>query len=293
MSAMSLSGLAFALVFAAAAPEPDPTKPVLLTVPGMDRVRVRKNVVYERVGGEELLADVYLPPESSKDMGTRPPVVVFQAGGAENTKDWASYTSLGRLCAASGFAAVAFNHRLRYPQRRYAEGAEDLRNLLEMLRRDGASLGLDGSRVAVATFSGGGPMLAPLLRQPPPSIRALAGFYSFLDTEHVKLDEAEITAETARAFSPLRAMESATAVPPLFIARAGKDAIPGVNPSIDRFVAKALERNLTMTVVNHPSGAHGFDHRDDDVRTREILEMALAFFRAHLAPVRGAASLPK
>ena len=80
MSAMSLSGLAFALVFAAAAPEPDPTKPVVMTVPGMDRVRVRKNVVYERVGGEELLADVYLPPEGSKSMGTRPPVVVFQAG---------------------------------------------------------------------------------------------------------------------------------------------------------------------------------------------------------------------
>jgi acetyl esterase/lipase len=248
----------------------------------MDRVRVRKNVAYEKVGGAELLADVYLPPDGSTSMGPRPPVVVFQAGGAENTKDWAAYTSLGRLFAASGFAAVPFNHRLRYPQRRYAEGAEDLRNLLEMLRRDGPSLGLDGSRVAVATFSGGGPMLAPLLRQPPPSIRALAGFYAFLDTEHVKLQEAEITAETAKAFSPLVSIGSASRIPPLFIARAGKDAIPGVNASIDAFVARALQRNLTLAVVNHPEGSHGFDHKDDDARTREILEMALAFFRAHL-----------
>ena len=136
--------------------------------------------------------------------------------------------------------------------------------------------------------------------QPPPAVRALAGFYSFLDTEHVKLDEAGITAETARAFSPLEAIESGgAAIPPLFIARAGKDAIPGVNQSIDRFVEKALERNLTFTLVNHPAGSHGFEHRDDDVRTREILRMALAFFREHLtgqgefpAPVRGAASLP-
>ena len=278
---MSFAGVAFALALAAAAPEPDPTKAVVMTVPGMDRVRIRKNVVYERVGGAELLADIYLPPEETRT--ARPGVVVFQAGGAENTKDWAAYTSLGRLVAASGLGAVAFNHRLRYPQRRYAEGAEDLRAILELLRRDGSALGLDGSRVAVATFSGGGPMLAPLLRQPPPSIRALAGFYSFLDTEHVKLDEAGITAETARAFSPLGAIESGKAeVPPLFIARAGKDAIPGVNKSIDAFVAKALERNLTFTVVNHPIGAHGFDHKDDDARTREILEMALAFFRVHL-----------
>jgi acetyl esterase/lipase len=279
---MSFAGLAFALVLATPAASDPQTAQVVLKVPGMDRVRVRKNVVYEKVGGEELLADVYLPPDDPKGKGARPPVVVFQAGGAENTKDWGIYTSLGRLFAASGLAAVPFNHRLRYPQRRYAEGAEDLRNLLEMLRRDGASLGLDGSRVAVATFSGGGPMLAPLLRQPPSSIRALAGFYAFLDTEHVKLDEAGITAETARAFSPLVSIESASRIPPLFIARAGKDAIPGVNASIDSFVARALQRNLTLTVVNHPEGSHGFDHKEDDARTREILEMALAFFRAHL-----------
>jgi acetyl esterase/lipase len=277
---MSFAGLVFALV--AAATEPDPTHAVVMTVPGMDRVRVRPNLVYEEVGGTKMHADVYLPPDDGK--GTRPPVVVFQAGGAENTKDWAAYTSISRLFAASGFAAVAFNHRLRYPQRRYAEGAEDLRNLLELLRRDGPSLGLDGTRVAIATFSGGGPMLAPLLRDRPPSVRALAGFYAFLDTEHVKLEEAEITKQTARAFSPLAAIESGAQPPPLFVARAGRDAIPGVNVSIDRFVAKALERNLTLTVVNHPAGAHGFDHKDADARTREILEMALAFFRAHLGP---------
>jgi acetyl esterase/lipase len=282
----NFASLAFVLFLVTPAASDPQTAQVVLKVPGMDRVRVRKNVVYEKVGGEELLADIYLPPEDAKTAG-RPPVVVFQAGGAENTKDWGVYTSLSRLFAASGFAAVPFNHRLRYPKRQYAEGAEDLRALLELLRRDGSSLGLDGSRVAVATFSGGGPMLAPLIRQRPPAVRALAGFYAFLDTEHVKLGEAGIRSETARAFSPLVALEAspnASAIPPLFIARAGKDAIPGVNASIDRFVADALERNLTVTVVNHPAGSHGFDHKEDDARTREILEMALAFFRAHLGP---------
>ena len=281
-----MNGLALGLLLlftAAPPPEPDPTKAVVLTVPGMDRVRVRRDIAYEQVGGTAFLADVYLPPEGAA--GGPPPVVIFQAGGAENTKDWAAYTSLGRLFAASGFGAVAFNHRLRYPQRHYAEGAEDLRAILELLRRDGASLGVDGSRVAVATFSGGGPMLAPLLRQRPASVRALAGFYSFLDTEHVNLAEAEITSETAKAFSPLAAIETTapSAIPPLFLARAGKDSIPGVNHSIDAFVARALEKNLTLTVVNHPNGSHGFEHKDDDARTREILTMALAFFREHLA----------
>jgi dienelactone hydrolase len=290
LSALAPFTLAVALLTATAGAQPTPaparpdpsTATVVMRVAGMDRVRVRKNVVYEKVGGLELAADIYLPPDDGK--GVRPPVVVLQAGGAENTKDWGIYTSLGRLLAASGLAAVPFNHRLRYPRRQYEEGAQDLRALLEMLRRDGGPLGLDGSRVAVATFSGGGPMLAPMLRDRPPQVRCLAGFYSFLDTEHVNLGEAGITGETAREFSPLEALEASPSAPlPLFIARAGKDEIPGVNASIDEFAAAALARNVAFTLVNHPTGSHGFDHRDDDARTHEILEMAIAFFQSHLA----------
>ena len=72
------AGFAIALIFAAAPPEPDPTKAVVLTVPGMERVRVRRDVVYEKVAGGELLADVYLPPDTGAG-ASRPPVVVLQA----------------------------------------------------------------------------------------------------------------------------------------------------------------------------------------------------------------------
>jgi acetyl esterase/lipase len=263
-------------------PAPDPTAAtVVLKVPGMERVRVRRDVVYAKVDGKELAADVYLPPAVGK--GGKPPVVVLQAGGAENTKDWGIYTSLGRLLAASGLAAVPFNHRLRYPRRQYQEGAADLAALLELLRREGSSLGLDGGRVAVAVFSGGGPMLAPLLRDRPVEVRCLAAFYAFLDTEHVNLAEAGINSEIARRYSPLAQLEARpSGLPPLFIARAGRDAIPGVNASIDRFAAVALSHNVPIALVNHPAGSHGFDHREDDARTREVLEMAIAFFRANL-----------
>ncbi len=258
----------------------DPTTAtVVMKVPGMDRVRVLRDVVYEKVGDLELAADVYLPPEDGKS--GRPPAVVLVAGGAENTKAWGIYTSLGRLLAASGLAAVPFNHRLRYPRRQYEEGAADLAALLEMLRRDGARLGLDAERLAVATFSGGGPMLAPLIEKRPAGVVCLAAIYAFLDTEHVDLAEAGITEAVAQKFSPLRQLiANPTGMPPLFIARAGKDAIPGVNASIDQFVSTALSRNAPITLVNHPSGSHGFDHRDDDARTREILAMAIAFFKA-------------
>ena len=63
--------LFFLLSLAAPEPTPVPARPdpatasVVLKVPGMDRVRVRKNVVYEDVGGVSLAADIYLPPEGA------------------------------------------------------------------------------------------------------------------------------------------------------------------------------------------------------------------------------------
>jgi acetyl esterase/lipase len=275
----------------AQAPPPTPaparsdpaTATVVLKVPGMDRVRVRKDLVYSTVDGAALGADVYLPPDGTK--AARPPVVILVAGGAENTKAWGIYTSLGRVLAASGLASVPFNHRLRYPRRQYEEGAADLSALIAYLRQNQTKLELDASRIAVAVFSGGGPMLAPMIRERPAEVRCLVNFYAFLDTEHVDVAQAGTTPEVVKKFSPRLQFEANPAsLPPLFIARAGQDAIPGVNASIDRFVAVALERNAPITLVNHVSGAHGFDHINDDARTREILKMAIEFLRTHLQP---------
>jgi hypothetical protein len=69
---------------------------------------------------------------------------------------------------------------------------------------------------------------------------------------------------------------------PLFIARAGGDT-PQLNETLDRFVAKALARDLPITVVNHPAAPHAFDIFDDSEATREIIRQALAFMRFHLS----------
>jgi hypothetical protein len=71
-------------------------------------------------------------------------------------------------------------------------------------------------------------------------------------------------------------------IPPMFIARAGRDEVPGVLDSIDRFVAKALAANIALTLMNDPQGVHGFDNQNDDDRSREIIRTAIAFIGAHL-----------
>src|ERR1044071_9067148 len=71
---------------AASTPREDPpwlkefvAKRIVYSVPGMEQVKVRKNFVYKRVGGEELRADVYSPPGSQT--GARRPAVLFIHGG--------------------------------------------------------------------------------------------------------------------------------------------------------------------------------------------------------------------
>jgi hypothetical protein len=58
--------------------------------------------------------------------------------------------------------------------------------------------------------------------------------------------------------------------------------MPGVNESIDNFLAKALICNLPITFINHPTAPHAFDVMDDSETSREIIRQILTFMRFHL-----------
>lgn len=72
------------------------------------------------------------------------------------------------------------------------------------------------------------------------------------------------------------------AIPPLLIARAGRDA-PALNASVDAFVRAALEKGVTLDFLTHPAGRHAFDLFDDDARSRTVIRRTLAFLGENLA----------
>jgi dipeptidyl aminopeptidase/acylaminoacyl peptidase len=72
-------------------------------------------------------------------------------------------------------------------------------------------------------------------------------------------------------------------LPPLLLARAGRDH-GALLESTDTFVRKAQERGVDLMVLDHPTGQHGFDTRDDDERSRQIIRETLEFFVRHLGP---------
>lgn len=246
----------------------------------------KRGITYKEVAGRSLKLDVYLPGTlAARD---RRPVIVFIAGGGGDVepRTWPGYVSWGRLAAASGFIGVTFTHRLGFPKRLYKESASDLNELLQYLRTHAQAYQMDASRVALVAFSGGGPLLTVAFRDRPASVRCIVGFYPFLDTDHVDPVAAETPPDEVREFSPIRHIEPAASMPPVLILRAGRDAVAGVNASIDRFAAQALSQNLPFTLANHPDGEHGFDARNDVPRTRELMAQTIQFLHAHLDAVR-------
>ena len=229
-------------------------------VPGMEAVEVDSHIPYATRDGVTQRYDVYggAPKRSTK-------VVLLVHGGPipdslqATPADWGLFQSLARLLAASGVTAVMFNHRFFSP-----ELAPTAMNDIEDLMSH-----LGSEQVGLWVFSGGGSLLGRLLRNTPASVRCVVAYYAALD-------------DNKREFSAADAIkENAGRVPPILVARGGLD-MPQLNDTIDRFVAAALKKNVTIDVMNHPTGQHGFDFRDDNQRTREILARTLEFIRTHL-----------
>jgi acetyl esterase/lipase/ketosteroid isomerase-like protein len=259
-------------------------RPVVYKVPGMDQVKVRKDLVYKETADANVRMDVYTPPGLTA--GEKRPAVVFIHGGAATAyrpKEWGIYQSWGRLVAASGMVGVTFTHRLGFPKTAILDGASDVADAIAYVRAHAADLGVDGDRLCLAAYSAGGPMLSPFLGDPRPYVRCLVAFYTIMDIRQSEPHRQSETAETLEKFSPIVQIAKAPArVPPLFLARGGQDQIPGLLDTLDRFVAEALKQNIPLTLANHPQGVHGFDNQNDDERSREILAQAVEFMKGHL-----------
>jgi acetyl esterase/lipase len=179
------------------------------------------------------------------------------------------------LVAASGLAGVTYsNHE-----------PEDVWALLEYLRAHATELGIDDQRLGVWACSGNVTLaLAVLMREAPDAFRCAALSYGLtLDSDgHTAV--ADFWAQFGRT-SPCagRSIADLPVSLPLLLVRAGQDQVPGLNATLDRFVAAALTRNLPVTLINYPRGPHAFDLTDDGEESRAVIRQILSFLQRHLA----------
>ena len=236
---------------------------VVYSVPGMERADVQRDLVYAVHEGTSLAADVYTPPDLAA--GTRVPAVLLVHGGpiepSMHPKGWGVYVSYGQLLAASGMAAVAFNHRyFDANEAGLMAASSDVEALIRYVREHREALHVDDERLAVWAFSGGGLFLSVPIRQAAPFVRCLVSYYGVLDVP----DDA---GAAAKAFTPMFQLERVHALPPFLIARAGRDS-SWINGSVDRFVSLAKAKGFEVTVLEHPKGHHAFDVIDSDEQSR-------------------------
>lgn len=246
-------------------------------------VAVREDLEYRTAPSLKL--DVYAPESAGTD---RLPAIFFVHGDGppeylEGIKSSAQYVSWGRIAAAHDLVGISFDHRSTHGWTRIGEPIDDVARAIAWVRAHSDELRVDPDRIAVWCCSAGPPVaFAGLLPQVPECVRCLAVYYGVMDLEPAaeRVDDPELE-EDLRAASPLEVLRRLSGkVPPLFVARGGKDN-PRLNEGLDRFVAAALELNVPLELHNHPEGDHGFEVRTDDGRSIEIVERTIEFVRRH------------
>lgn len=274
------------------------SNPVVYAVPHMEHVHVRKNITYKTVETDHLKLDVYYP-EDYQRRKPLPAVLLIHGDGPrsylKNIKDSGQYTSWGKLIAASGLIAVTANHRSTEKLTNVVGVANDVDDLITYVREQSEQLHIDAETLGIWTCSAGALFgLRAALYETPAFIRCIVSYYGFTELQaYYQGLYGEITDESdfirpvfsEEDFAEFSAsdllVQRVNDIAPMFIARAGLD-YPELNSALDAFIAEALAQNVTLTVMNHPTGQHGFDVLDQHTRSEEIIETSLEFLQNHL-----------
>jgi acetyl esterase/lipase len=204
--------------------------------------------------------DVYLPD----DVAEPRPAILFVHGGplpAEvqpRPRDWPMFRAYGSLAAARGAVGAVVGHRL-YGPAAYADAAADVEAAVESLRSDPR---VDGERLALWFFSGGGLLAADWLREPPSWLRVLALTYPLL--------AAPPGWPVGERFDPIGALAGSGELP-IVLTRVGRED-PRLAAAVEKFVGAASQARLE--IVDVPDGRHSFDVLDDDDASRAAINRA-------------------
>ncbi|MFC7621835.1 alpha/beta hydrolase [Microlunatus sp. GCM10028923] len=232
--------------------EPDHLRPFVLDV---------APVSPERLGR----IDVYRPGPFT----TPRPAVVLVHGGPlpadlrPAPRDWPVYQGYGAGLAHRGLIGITLDHRL-HDRDSYPSAAADLAAAVDQVR---GLDGVDSTRLALWFFSGGGPLAADWLADPPAWLRAVALTYPVLGPRPGR--------PLPVRFQPGRAITRATG-PPVLITRVGREQ-PAVAATVAEFLAAADAAGRRVEVIDVSAGRHGFDSLDHDAGSRGAVEAALSW----------------
>ncbi|HKG92336.1 MAG TPA: hypothetical protein VKA84_10610 [Gemmatimonadaceae bacterium] len=233
-------------------------------------VRVTRGVRFATVDTLHLAMDVYRPAARS----AKSPALVFysqywpsEGRPARESNDW--LVSWARIAAAQGIVGIIPDIRAEPGTGNATTPAralgDDFQRMIAFLAAHASEYGVDPNRIAVMASSGSVSAAFPAVEDPrQTAIKAAVMYYGSADVTSFRRDL------------------------PLLYVRAGMDS-PSMNAAIDRLASLAVAQNAPITLLNHHSGQHGFEGRDDNAATREVIEQTLQFVKRATAPAYQAA----
>lgn len=115
-----------------------------------DDIEVKKNAVYRRIGGRELVANLFYPRQ--KDLY---PGILMVHGGGWRAGDKSLMTPMAERFAAAGYVVVVPEYRLSL-EAQYPAAVYDLKAAIRWMRQNADNLKLDTSQIAILGCSAGG-----------------------------------------------------------------------------------------------------------------------------------------
>lgn len=238
---------------------------------------VTRDVPYSRDERDGRVMDLYAVTNSSAPRATLIIASGYPAAGLEkytghSARTLPAMTSWAQLLAEQGFAVVVYDA---------VDPATDLACVAAWLRAEGARVGVDASRLGVLATSGNSPVALAAVAAG--GLRCAILLYAFAfdegDSRTVEAASRQFGFANASAHLTTNDLPDTTH---WMVVRAGRDAFPGLNASLDRFAAAALRRNLPITIINHASGTHAFDVMDAGSDSQFVIRQVLEFARFRL-----------
>lgn len=223
--------------------------------PAASEITVTKDIEYGSSGATSLRMDIHRPPEASRVHG---PVLIFFNRATGPDRSGAFYAAWAQTAASNGVIGIL-------PDLRDGSETQDFGVLIRYLTDHAGELAID--RDAIAVYAGSGNV-----------------FNAFPAVE----DPAQVAVKAAVMYYGTAPVTEFRRDLPVLYVRAGLDR-PSVNKEIGELASLAVAQNAPVTLLNHPTGHHGFEAADDDEATREVIDRTLDFVkRVTAAPYQAA-----